>query len=277
MTKKVEIDSDWLREKYIEEELTQEQIADEVGVVQTTISEHLKKNNIPTGHEAVECPGCGKLYSSMGRHWARYSEHAPELTNEERDMLIGIVMSDGNVHSPENQNSRIILKTTNKQYLEYVDNKLGVLSMGVSKRISAKEKARKDRDSGWNEGALEENYSDMYGIGTRRCSMFNGFREWYSSGKKRWPMDDLKLTPVMFKHLFVGDGNKDGSDRISIGTLNELDRKDEIKAFFREAGFEVQAFHSGYFSFSQKTSYEIYEWMGEPLPGFKYKWPESFR
>lgn len=262
----------WLKQKYIEEDLEQQEIADICGVNQTTISRYIVNNGLQK-NERVECPECNDTFSSIGRHWENKESHIPSLSDEQEQMFIGILMSDGSIHSPKNQNSRMLIKMTNKEYLQWLDDKLGILSTGVSKAKTAKEKAKKDRESGWNKKAKTENYSDMYFVGTRRCSIFNKYRRWYSSGQKRWPMNDITLTPTTLKHFFVGDGTKAGSDIIKIGCKNEADREEKVRELFQEVGFEISYFGSHSFGFDQETSYRIFEYMGEPLPGFEYKWP----
>jgi len=265
-------DKMWLKKKYVEEGLEQQEIADICGVNQATVSKYIQRNNLQK-NDKVQCPNCSSEFSSIGRHWTNKPTHMPSLTEKEDEMLTGILMSDGSVHSPQNQNSRMIIKMTSKEYLEWLDDKLGILSTGVSKSDTAKEKAKKDRESGWNKKAKEENYSDMYFVGTRRCSVFNKYREWYSSGQKRWPMEDITLTPTTLKHFFVGDGTKNDSDMIKIGCMNEADREQKVRELFEEVGFEIYYFGSHSFGFDQETSYRMFEYMGEPLPGFEYKWP----
>jgi len=89
-------DKMWLKKKYVEEGLEQQEIADICGVNQATVSKYIQRNNLQK-NDKVQCPNCSSEFSSIGRHWTNKPTHMPSLTEKEDEMLTGILMSDGSV------------------------------------------------------------------------------------------------------------------------------------------------------------------------------------
>lgn len=142
--------------------------------------------------------------------------------------------------------------------------------------------------------ACEENYSNIYRWKTRRHPEFNEFLSWYEDVSKKnqrrkvWDFSMIDLSPTILKHLYVGDGtwvNDRGQNHISIAMANEKDKEEEVRELFSQAGFEVGNIQkhknqNGVISmianFSVETSKDMWNYMGEPLPGFEYKWPAKY-
>jgi hypothetical protein len=106
------------------------------------------------------------------------------------------------------------------------------------------------------------------------------FSNWYSSGKKVWP-PDLKLTPTVLKHWYCGDGNLAVDDThrfIQISVVNERNNRKKIEHMFDRVGFEVSNWNIGEdrcsIQFSKDESDRMFDYMGQSLPGFGYKWPK---
>jgi len=235
----------------------------------------------------VECPKCGEEYERLGTHWNYFPSHRPELTQKQLEITIGSLMGDGCIiNSSKNCLLRISMISPN--YLEYLDDIFGCLATGVSLEKTAAENAKENRDSGFSPNAKKENYSDVYCWYTRKHPKFNEFRGWYSTGKKVWP-ENIELTPTVLKHWYVGDGNYNKSKRtISIAISNEVKNTEKISQYFTDVRLPKP---SNYFTFKQEKSenkgcdaqwsvndsQKLWEYMGEPLPDFEYKWPEEHR
>ena len=235
------------------------------------------------------CSYCGKRYERLGQHWGYNPEHQPKLTNLQKDILTGVIMSDGNVKRDNDRNPYIRVRSITKDYLEYLNNIFGELSLGVDLRYTAEEKAKENNERGFTNNTSAENYSDQYLWKTRRSKQFQEFADWYSSGKKSWPT--VTLTPAVLKHLYVCDGhynNSDSNNYISISCSNERSNKEKVEEMFSNSGFNVSYWNEskrnnfGYegtisasIVFDVPTTQDMFEFMGEPLPGFEYKWPDQ--
>jgi hypothetical protein len=114
----------------------------------------------------------------------------------------------------------------------------------------------------------------MHVVRTRTHPYFNELRQWYESGKKRFP-DDLSLTPQLTKLWYASDGYLDvgqwGRPRLEIKARNENDRTEFLLDLFREHGFDPLYIRNE-IRFTCDETEQLIEWMGEPPPGFEYKW-----
>jgi hypothetical protein len=236
----------------------------------------------------VECPVCGKEYKNLATHWHHSPSHRPDLTQKQIEITTGLLMGDGCADKCS-RNSRVKCAMISPNYLEYINDIFGCLATGVSLRETAAESAKNNRDTGFRPDAKEENYSDVYKWQTRTHPKFNEFREWYSSGEKVWPKD-IELTPTVLKHWYVGDGyysNKQGNDRIEIAMSNETENTKKVSQYFTDVGlpqpsnYGISTRKSGDKTcdaqWDVEDSHILWEYMGEPLPDFKYKWPKEYR
>jgi len=233
----------------------------------------------------VKCPECGDKYKRIGMHWNGSPSHRPKLTQKQIEITTGVLMGDGWINK-NGKNKRLMVEMISPNYLEYLDNVFGCLSTGVSLEQTAAESVKMNKKNGFRPNAKEENYSDIFIWRTRSHPKFNQFREWYESGKKVWP-EDIELTPTVLKHWYVGDGcyEKDGR-RISIGISNEIENTEKISKYFTDLGLPEPSNYdirennySGYgiVYWTVEDSPKLWDYMGEPLPDFEYKWPEEYR
>lgn len=240
-------------------------------------------------HEFVECPGCGDLYNGLGHHWTYEEDCRPEITDEQWDIIEGLMMGDASAVK-NNKNVYIQCNMTEKKFLDWIDEKLGALSRGVWFHESAKERATKDRETGWNPGAKEENYNDQYKIETRGHPAFNKFRDWYPHPRKKKFPEDIDLTPLKFKVWYCCDGSikrknsKRRNPYISISSTNEA-KSDEL---FEEIFSDIPVSPSiikhnrdgridGDLRFTVEETEWLWSWMGGSLPGFREKWLENVK
>jgi hypothetical protein len=236
----------------------------------------------------VACPECGKLYEELGSHWQWKNTHRPNLTQHQKEVATGLLMGDGWV-SRSSKNSKIMCEMISKNYLEYIDDIFGCLSTGVKLKLTAEENAAKSRDTGFSSNAKSENYSDIYYLHTRSHPQFNEFDNWYSTGEKVWP-DGIELTPTVLKHWYCGDGcwqNKNCSNYITISMSNEVENTDKVDSIFESVGLPSPNHYSVFNRdgkyidcdalFTVEQSKELWDYMGDPLPDFEYKWPKEYR
>jgi len=188
-------------------------------------------------------------------------------------------MGDGSL-SREPSTARLDVSMTTPEYLEYLDDIFGYLSRGVSVKDTSTERAIRDRQNEFNPNAEADNYQDIYRWYTSCHPAFDKFRAWYESGKKVWP-EDIDLTPTVLRHLYSGDGSLHKDNQVRISMPNEKGNEKKVERYFERAGLptpldwygEGENHHSALWS---PTDSEIlFDYMGEPVVGFKYKWPKQ--
>lgn len=210
------------------------------------------------------CPhdSCGNKYERLGQHWAYKNSHRPEITDSQHEIISGSVMSDGCVPTGT-KNPFLQIKMKSENYLEYLNKELEPISTGVSK----------------------SHQEGMYTLRTVCHPEFKKYRKWYNSGEKVWP-ENIELTPTTLKHLYCGDGTyftHSSNANIKISMSKESGNNKKIKTMFRSSGLPVPAIYEGEYNgvkkfvcrFTIDESEELFEYMGKPLPDFKYKWPDK--
>lgn len=208
----------------------------------------------------------------------------PSFSKHQREIITGLLMGDGSLCVYKNQNPCIQSNMISQNYLEYVDKQFGIFGRGVSLYMTAEESAKQDIDSGFNSNACEENYHDVYRWASMSHPELKEFAEWYSSGEKEWPTD-IELTPTVLKHWYCGDGHWNNGGRnnaIEIAMFNEIENTKKVSKMFDCAGLPTPNNYRTSKTkcdaqFTVEQSEELWDYMGEPLPDFEYKWPEVYR
>jgi len=232
-----------------------------------------------------ECETCGNKYQKIGRHWHNNKRHAPSLTDKQKDIITGVVMSDGHVFK-NGKNARLEVNNTNKEYLEYLKEVFGVMASDISVKRTAKESVAEHKKRNFAKNPKEENYKDIYHWRTTTHYKLNKWHKWYKSGKKVWP-DDIKLTPVVLKHWYVGDGHYDTAashNRIKLSMGNEVENTEKVTNYFKSKGLPAPSNYniskrkntegkSCVAVFTKSSSKKLFKYMGESVNGFEYKWP----
>lgn len=234
------------------------------------------------------CPKCGNKYERLSQHWAFNENHRQSFTDKQKQIIAGLTMGDGHI-SEKHKNPHIVCNMSSPNYLKFLDREFGILSNGVTFLTTAEENAKRDRCSGFNLNAKSENYSDMYRWKCKTHPELEEFAEWYSTGRKIWPQD-IELTPIVLKHWYCGDGCRDISKSkgsIEISMANEINNLEKVNQIFENvelpapSNYNINKRKSGGRRCSAQwtvdQSKELWEYMGEPLPDFEYKWPEQYR
>jgi len=235
------------------------------------------------------CQQCGNGYQRIGGHWSHPNSSCshPNFTDHQKEIITGLLMGDGTIGTA-NKNPHIRAKMISPNYLEYIADEFGVLGSEVSLYMTAAESAKHNSDNGCSPNAKAENYSDVYGWCSMSHPELQEFADWYSSGKKVWPAD-IQLTSTVLKHWYCGDGswNNGGShNRITIAMANEVNNTEKVDQMFRNVGlpapsnYAISEREDGsktcIAQFTVEQSQELWEYMGEPLPDFEYKWPDRY-
>jgi hypothetical protein len=234
------------------------------------------------------CNQCESEYQRIATHWNQSSSCShKEFTDHQHEVITGILMGDGTIDTA-NKNPRLRVDMISPNYLQYVNDKFGILGNEVKMRMTAAESAKNTRKNGYNPNSKEKNYSDLYRWSSISHPDLQEFLDWYSSGDKVWP-ENIELTPTVLKHWYCGDGcweNSGTSNCINIGVSNEISATDKVSRMFENMGlpapsnYNISERRNGtkncQAQFTVNQSKELWEYMGEPLPDFEYKWPEEY-
>lgn len=232
------------------------------------------------------CNQCGNEYERIGQHWSKGSSCShKKLTQHQREIITGILMGDGTIdRRGKNPYLRVVMISPN--YLQHLDDEFGILGCEIVLCRTAAEGAEQAIKSGAYVEAKKEDYSDMYKWQLVSHPELKEFSNWYSSGNKVWP-EDIELTATVLKHWYCGDGFCDtsGNNRIEIAMSNEVEELEKVNKMFENVGlpapsnYNIQERKDGTkdcdAQFTVNQSKELLEYMGDPLPDFEYKWPES--
>lgn len=235
------------------------------------------------------CQQCEREYQRIAKHWSANPDCSwPNLTQLQKDSVCGLLLGDGSIVGKDKKNAYLKVDMISQNYLKYLDDVFGFFSNGVKICATAENKARKNRETGFSPNAEAKDYSDLYRFRTIAHPQINEYADWYSSGKKVWP-DDIKLTPTVLKHWYCGDGHWNNGGRkncIEIAMSNEREHTDKVDKMFERvrlpspSNYNVSKRPSGGFKcnaqFTVEQSERLWEYMGEPLPGFEYKWPDEY-
>jgi len=221
------------------------------------------------------CLSCGTEYQRIGSHWSRGSCSYPELTREQEQIITGLVMGDGCITNENGKtHPRLIVSMITEEYVEYLNSKLPQYATGVS--LKSMENA-------------PGQYQQVYTLNTRTSPAFDKWQAWYDSGSKVFP-DDITLTPLVLKNWYVTDGCYNNSGRhnnIRISVSNEYGNGDKLTRYFSNANLPKPNISTGVreketgndefltLYWGNDESQELFEYMGKPLPGFTYKWPNN--
>lgn len=171
----------------------------------------------------------------------------------------------------DDDKARIRIESVTKEYLEYLSRELP-----IAQEVGLRRTAQEMVDS---LGGNVENTQDCYKLNTIYHPELTQYREWYSSGEKVWP-ENLNLSPTVLKHWYCGDGhyNNVGSNRhIQIAMSNEMENTNKVSRMFERASFTTSNYNIQEsvcdLTFTVDETKRLFDYMGEPLPGFEHKWP----
>lgn len=239
---------------------------------------HYNENPSHAPDDWDECPGCGKRYHYVGSHWSHNESCVPDYTIEQENIIKGLLMGDATLRQRTKYNPRLVIPSITREYLKFLSDTFGILSTDVRLKADSDYSARKARENGLDRNATGDSYSDIYSLQLRSNRYLKKYTHWYESGEKVFP-EDISLEPRTLKHWFVNDGSliKDSyRPHLVIVTSNEIENKDKLHKMFNNIGVEIPNFTKKSIVFGVDESETLWEYMGEPLPGFKYKWPKKY-
>jgi hypothetical protein len=218
------------------------------------------------------CPNCGEEFINMGQHWKSLNCEYPKLSDYQKDLLRGILMSDASAQFDTNNNLKI--KMTCRDFLEWLVNELSEICPNRYPILQqTSDEAKENAMQFFGDDVREDSeYKEKYQVLTRSHPFMNEFDDWYVP-EKRYPLNDLELTPTVAKMWYCGDGCLDRSKgRAEIACKNEADRIDEVADLIRDQDFNVNTTEKGRIRVLTSDTPAFLDWMGDAPPDFDYKW-----
>lgn len=223
-------------------------------------------------YEQKDCPSCGQSYKSLGKHIASSTCEYPTISSENETMLKGCILGDGTFHYRGEEKAGMHWQHTNKEYLEWIDKRLGYMSNGVKLKQTSQE--LEDQESGEFAGDNPE-YKDIYELLTMRHPGLQGLV----------PIDDgrpvvkeqMRIRPELLRTWYCADGtlSRGGSQPRSIIYITRSEKVLHMieYMFERDVGVSPNVYvEHGHLQFTHKDTIELLEYMGEAPPGMEYKW-----
>jgi hypothetical protein len=209
------------------------------------------------------CPSCETGYENLGQHWATSADcDIPPLTDRQRKLATGLTLGDGCIDRPSNGNPRLVVEMTTEAYLHHLDDVFRKFGLGVTHRA--------------DKGGFNEGHQDLYRWTTRAHPGLAEQAAWYGPDGRRIP-DDLSLNPQVLHAWYVSDGclaDSRGTRYILLGVASAMHREQFFVDLFEDIGFTATV--NGYnLQFPAAETEAFLDYIGDPVPGFGYKWGES--
>jgi len=210
-------------------------------------------------------PQCGKEYEEIGIHWSRWEDHRPSFTQNQLDIIKGLLMGDGHL-TRKTVRPKVTVSMTNKEYLEHLLDIFGILSTSVSQ--------------------VESEHSDVWHWATRSHHELEQFKTWYTDEGKVWPQE-LDMNKTILTHWYCGDGYFDTSHtnkRVRISLNNEFGNESKVRSYFENTDVPVfdvwdETVGDNYANceirWYKQSLDNLFDALLDPVPGFEYKWPRG--
>lgn len=182
-----------------------------------------------------------------------------------KELIDGLLLGDGSLDKRA-KNARYRHSCKHKEYIEYVIKQLhefGVFTETIY-----------DKDNGYKTGRVFQCYSKVHNDLTKH------YERWYKNKKKVLP-PDLKLTPLVLLHWYIGDGGFDSDKgylrQISIAAHSfSFDEREILCEKLREFGLKVSNTKKGKINITKKSIPLFLSIIGEcPVDCYQYKFDTS--
>lgn len=220
--------------------------------------------------DSNKCPNCDKYFDRLSSHWNRCGE--PELTENQKELITGTVMSDGTV----SEDGSVSIYSCNKEFLQWLDKELDFMSYGVLLNDTGEDRHKRNIKSGFDTDR-NANYKDVYRLKCPVHSFTERMRDIYTDGEKI--LHNIKLTPKIIKMWYCCDGGlKWSEDKYAyseIRAISQSEYDDEISDMFDGFNFNVNVSSGNIRLYSDSDKFLSV--IGPSAKGMEYKWENKDR
>lgn len=294
--RRIRIDESVLRELYQDQCLTQKEIGEKLGHGMSTVGREIRHYGIeppfrgvepkpeirPCKENEIRCPNCNFIYkkSGLSKHWSGQQCSYPTYTDQQDDIIKGLMLGDGGLHR-YNNHPIMYVSSTNRNFLEWVENEMGVLCTGNYNVVTEEDHLRYAEDHGTLQDDSE--YKKTYIIQIRAHPHLDQYSDWYGEKNGRQVVKDvpeIDISPIMAKVWYCSDGHmsfdeNDGGHSV-LTSENFSTHNERLANSFIGGDF---GFHTEYdgvpdacIKFNRSGTQKFLNWIGEPIDGFEYKW-----
>lgn len=213
----------------------------------------------------------------MASHWAHSSScDYPQFSGKQEDIIRGLMFGDGSLTFRDSDyNTRLSVTMIVKDLLNHLSTEFPNHDTRVNLHSTAENTAQKLVESGFSPETDVEDCHDSYIFRFTNPSL-DMFTDWYEDEGLVWP-DDVPMSPTTLKYWYCSDGttNTSNSIRVSISSQKFESESGQKKArrYFEDTPVPEPSFSGHHMCwYGEEDVSEVLDYMGQPLPGFEYKW-----
>jgi len=196
-----------------------------------------------------------------GGHDSQYGFDNLLKNGDHLDILNGSLISDGCVTKyPLTKNYYFTHTCKHKEYVDFLDE---CLNFKIYKYFSKRKG-----------GKLVKKPSSNWTIRTPVSYVFSSIRyKWYPNGKKIIP-EDVKFTNLMLLHWYLGDGNYNPENGVTLCTdCFDQESIEFARGQFKGMGFDTLLHKRNRIIIPNRNVYEFIEYIGDcPVMCYEHKW-----
>lgn len=233
--------------------------------------------------EGATCPSCGRQYTYLSAHWDGDPDcDFPVLSERQRGLLTALLLSGATLNQTgETKRPHLLVDSTNRAFLDWASNVLGLLCAHVTHRTDAE--ATRERFQEWL-GRDTDTTRDVYRLQTRSHPFFEDALSW--ADRKGTPERTLALpadinrTPALYESLYLHRGTLTfytdrhrpviRTKRMAIADDALLDLFEPFDPRFAKLTTDHRVLVIG-------NDVGFFDYVGGPPPGLEDLWPEDRR
>lgn len=227
-----------------------------------------KNEYVLSSKEESCCPNCSYEGGRLIDHIKYNHDSFPDLEKKQKEVITGLLLGDGSF----GYRNGMSVSNTNKLFLYHLNSILSPWTGSITKKVDS----NKTRKIKTKDGCLHTIKSNKacYSLNIRKHPEIDDLSDWYKPSSECFP-EDLTLTPTIAKYWYVSDGglcwNATNTASATITTTNEMKRREYLESLFEDNGFSP-TMSGTTLLFTREDTERLLDWMGDPPPGFEYKW-----
>ncbi|KXA92680.1 hypothetical protein AKJ65_07185 [candidate division MSBL1 archaeon SCGC-AAA259E19] len=240
-----------LKNLYWNEEMTLRDIAEKLGVNNSTILYQMKKHGIERRNKSIN------VNESVQTNHLNLSDRGIEFVE-------GNLLGDGSLFRHGNISSRYAHSEKNKEFLKWLSHKLKGFGIEQTGRL-------RKNDS-------ESAYGTTYQYWSKSYVDLSELRErWYPLGKKSIPQN-LEISPTRLFNWYLGDGTLFSNNSCRIASARPASKLEIVKNQFLDIGITCSIGCNGIYVWVG-SSEDFFEYILQSdlnPPCYSYKFPDCF-